>query len=292
MRAFILASMVTIAVGCGDSTDDGGSGGSSGSAGSTGGSAGSTGGSAGSTGGSAGSTGGSAGSSSCPPDGGATVTISGTVAEFQASPVDGGGPKPLEGVAVCPQACPSACTTTDAQGAYSLPGVAADQEGVLLFTKSGYANVAVVGKSALADITYNINMPTEVIAQVFSSAAGFTWPLAGNAIILAGTGETVTVDGGTTTQSLAGSTLELTPAAGKGPIYVNDQQFPDPAETQTSQWGWAGFGDLPPAEYTVKASAPGRTCTRSGGWPASTNDSARIPAIADYIVSVVTFVCD
>ena len=266
-------------------------------------------GAAGGSGGAAGSDGaaGSGGQTCAPVDagsggtGGSTdggvINVKGTINEFQQSTTDGGAAIPISGAQVCLQGTTN-CANSDATGAVTLANVPASAEIVLLLTKTGYANVALVFTTGPGEFTFLSTMPTATLAKVFAAAAGISWPLDGHGIILSGTLETQTVDGGdggtTTNSALAGSTLSMTPAAPVGPVYVSDQQFPDPTLTSTSKFGWAGFGGLCPATYTVKAAHTGRTCKRLAfsGWKGPTDDTAKIPAVADHIVGNVNFLCN
>ncbi len=270
-------------VSCGDDDDGGGStagGGTSGTGGASGGAA-----------GSGGSTGGSAGT-----DAGATVTFSGTVTEFSFTP---GTTTPIADVQICLSGSTTPpCTKTDASGKYTWPGLPANTEGAALFTKTGYASVAVVGVTETADETIDATMPTEAVAQTFATAAGFTWPLAGKSIIGFAAVEDVAsdagADAGTVATGVAGATVSISPSGGKGPVYLNASDLPDQTATATSSAGAGFFGDLPPGEYTIKVTSPsGKTCTRApqSGWAAASADSIKVPAIADFVISAVRFVC-
>ncbi len=277
--------------GTGGGSGTGATGGSSGSGGATGGSGGATGGAGGATGGAGGASG-SGGTGGM--EAGVPVKVSGNVTEFQQSIPEGGGPKPLADVKVC-ESGTSNCTTTDASGDYTLT-VPSNLESVLLFTKATYANTAIAGLIPPNDSTANVSMPTEIIGGLFAKAAGFAWPLAGSGIIIAFSNQVNPVDGGdgaTIRTGLAGSTFALTPASGVGPVYVDTAQFPDKAATTTTDPGWGGWGDLPPATYTVKVTNPGRTCTpQFGGWPSTAAESQRVPVVADFITNAVNFDCN
>lgn len=310
--ALALAGAVWV-VGCGDDDSGGGNGGSAGSGGSSGGAGGSggasggssgggTGGASGGSSGSGGSTGGTgggacgsvdAGSGGSPAADAGTTSVNGKVYEFEQSPVEGGAPKPITGVQVC-QRNTTNCATSDATGSYSLP-VPAKTEDVLLFTKTGYAKVAVPFFFSGLSSSPVTNLPTETLAGLFAAAAKIQWPLTDRGIVLAGTLETIAPDAGDAgsyTTGLAGSTLSLSPAAPVGPVYTDDNQFPAPSATKTGKFGWAGFGELCPGEYVVKAANPGRVCSRTSVWPASSNDTARTVAIAGHVTTQAWFVCD
>lgn len=297
----VIALAATAACGSDDSSGGSGGGGAGGTAasGGAGGSTGGTGaaGSGGSTGGAAGaggSTGGAAGTGGA--DGGATVTFSGTVTEFQAA---GGKGKPIAGVQLClKDATTPPCATTDADGKFTMPGMPANTEGVLLLTKTGYVNVAIVGTTDTTDVVITPVMPTEAVGQVFATAAGFTWPLAGKSIIGFSALEQVSsdagADAGMVSAGVSGASMSITPTAGKGPVYLGASGLPDKTATATSSAGAGFFGDLPPGEYTMKITPPsGKTCARGKhqGWAASSTDSVKVPAIADFVISALFFDC-
>jgi hypothetical protein len=273
----------------GGSSASGGTGATGASGGSGGTSA--SGGGGGSTGGAAGSAGASGGAGGGLPEGGPPVTVSGVVTEF--NPVATGTPKLVEGAQVCIKDS-TLCATTDTLGAYSIANVPSGIESALLVTKTDYANTAVVGVVDSTDMTIDVLLPPAGIAQIFALAAGFTWPLGTNGVVLTQAFETVNTDAGALLDPVAGATFTITPNTGvKGPIYVSDSNYPEPTLTMTSIQGWGGFGDVVAGEYTVKVAKPGRTCVRGLlGWPGTNPDEARVPAIPGHIVQVLPFVCD
>lgn len=280
----------------GGSPAGGGSGGTAATGGATGGTGGSsaTGGTGGTSG--TGATGGAAGAGATGgADGGGTITVSGTITEFSAS----GTGAPIAGVQVCLKDLTTpACVTTDASGKYTMAGVPANFEGVALLTKTGYVNLAVVGTTGTTDETVNAVLPTTALAQTYAGLAGFAWPLAGKSIVEFAVLEQVAsdagADAGTVAAGVAGATVSLTPTAGTGPVYASAAGLPDKTLTATSTQGGGAFGDLPPADYTLKVTAPsGKTCTRvaKSGWAASSPDSVKLPAIADTVVYPLRFDC-
>jgi len=294
-RASALALVATVAAAlaaCGSDDDGGGSGGSGGTGGGSSGSGGSaTGGSAGAggiTGGAAG-TGGAGGTT----DAGATITMSGQVRELQ---VGGGLGAPIAGVQIClKDAATLPCVTTDPTGKYSIAGIPTNTEGVTLFTKTGYANMALVGTTGTTDVIVNQMMPTTALAQTFATAAGFTWPLAGKSIIGFGTVNETVGDAGPVLTGVPGAAVAITPASGKGPVYLGASSLPDTAATATSTAGGGFFGDLPPGMYTLKVTSPsGMTCVRGKkqGFDAGSTDSMKVLAIADFVISSVNFLCN
>lgn len=280
----------TGAGGTGGSSASGGSGGSSASGGTGGSSA--SGGAGGGTGGGAAGSAGAGGSGGGLPEGGPPVTVSGVVREFQ--PVsDGGAPVLVDGAQVCIKDS-TLCATTDAAGVYSITGVPSGIESALLVTKTNYVNTAVVGVVDSSDMQIDVLFPTIGIAQIFSLAAGFTWPLGEKGALLVQAFQTVATEAGSLLDPVDGATFTITPSTGVvGPVYVSAQNFPDQNATSTSTQGWGGFGDAAVGEYTIKVAKPGRTCVRGAlGWPGASADEARVPAIAGHIVQVIPFTCD
>jgi hypothetical protein len=264
----------------------GGTGGSSAS----GGSGGST--TGGGTGGVAGSAdSGTGGAGGGLPEGGPPVAVTGVVTEF--NPTNTGAPVLVAGAQVCIKDS-TLCATSDSAGVYFIPAVPSGIESALLVTKTNYMNTAVVGVVATTDMTIDVLFPPTSIAQIFALAAGFTWPLDQNGVMLAQAFETVNTDAGALLDPVAGATFTITPSTGiVGPVYVSDQNFPEPAATSTSIQGWGGFGDAAVGEYTIKVAKPGRNCVRGQlGWPSANPDEARVPAIAGYIAQVIPFTCD
>jgi hypothetical protein len=194
----------------------------------------------------------------------------------------------LEGVQVCVMGCDIPCETSDIEGKFTLR-ISAESPVVVLYTKAGYANLAIARTTGMQYIheTFIAMVRDEAAAQI-ASAAGLDYPLPDKSIILSGTSSNTTY----IAYGLAGSTLSIDPLSLIGPDYFGEKWTPNPSLTETLANGM-GFFLVEPGEYMLTASHPGRECAPRPfiGWPGPKPDTMRVPAIAGHIMSQTWFAC-
>ncbi len=262
-----IAGSIAIASACSDNTSSGGSGGA---AGATGGAAGATGGAAGATGGAAGMAGGAG------TDGGATITVSGTVRE---QTISGGTTtaSPLEGASVCLyQHADVPCTTSAADGTFALAGVPQNSEGAITFAKSGYQPQIWPGTTGTADLS-------DLLPALLSTSTATT--------LYAALGTTYTSGTSTALYPIAyydnfggvsGTTFAITPSSGQGPFYGH-YGIPDNTLTETNASGAATWTNVTPGDVEVTITPPsGVTCSTLLGWASTKPDTLRTTVVAGY----------
>ena len=212
----------------------------------------------------------------------AKLTVSGTIKE-DSGPLDGGDGAPLAGASVCIVNHPEIiCTTTAADGTYSL--------GYPIQPMSGELDLAIkivapghLGKTELqrehfagqswTSLDY---LKTDVAALAFATTGGFTYPSGGTSFIA---GAVHASSGGQ-----AGATVTLSPETGHV-VYCDANGMLDPALTATSTNGCFVFGNVIPGPYTLTVNAGSATCgdpatAGNTSWP-----SAAANSIAGYVVA-------
>jgi hypothetical protein len=177
---------------------------------------------------------------------------------------------PLAGASVCLLDRPSVCATTDANGSYSLTGLAATGSGLLAST-SGYVNglwpFSPTGN--MTGISIYLRSTTRVGTLV--SQAGATWDGTTGAIHF------LTRDG--SGNLLAGVTIAVD-AGGKA-AYFNNGTL-DATLTATTALGEGYVFGLGAATVNVTFTSPNRVCAHSGvdGWtPTASGATAGVPIV-------------
>ncbi len=190
-----------------------------------------------------------------------TIAVSGSVEDFLSG-------DPIAGVDICAPSHPDVvCVFSDPDGLYELAGVPANEPVHFLGSRDDYRwgsgfvlatgeEDLEVGRGALIDDT-----TAALQFGLFGVDA-----VDGTGIINIGTGNTIDGDG----LGAAGITGELSPAAGDGPLYFDDDNQPTPDGTSSGAGGGVIFVNVPPGDYTV--SLAGGDCEVDEevpwGWPA------------------------
>ncbi|HMR76843.1 MAG TPA: hypothetical protein PKD61_17095 [Polyangiaceae bacterium] len=300
---FAAVALVSVLVFCAGCSSDDAAAASGGAGGTGGGNAG-----AGGTGGGSGGAGG----------GGPTISYSGTFTEFALI----GTGAPLADAEFCVLEHPEIpCVKTGADGKYLLDGVPANAELAITATKAGFQGNLVLAVSGDVDQVVDGFMINNSLAQIVYAGSGFSWPLNNEGSLLAGVfhkvpkagpadagaGDASASDGGsadaggagaggadagTKNEGLDGATFSVTPASGKGPVYLSAGGTPDQGATETSTQGFSLFGNLPPGEYEVTVNHPTKNCGIDLlGWPGSKKNAARVRVQPDFIAAA-TFICE
>lgn len=210
----------------------------------------------------------------------AMVALSGTVTRVVLV-----GPRPpLPGVEVCVVERPEIpCVTTDDEGKYAFPEVPADTEGTLIFSKPGFAETMIPGRSQKVDFVLDSMLIEESVAATFLGVLGMK--SLDDAGVIAVDVFQADLTG------LAGATLALEPAgAAKGPIYLSEAGAPDEALTQTSSLGVAWFGNVAPGEPVLSVQHVEKSCVGERGWKTDADNRLKLPVRA-HAVTISSFVC-
>lgn len=197
---------------------------------------------------------------------------------------------PIPGVKICIHQRPSIpCTTTDARGYYTLPGVPVDTPIYLTFTNPAKDLMpmmeALYLPSSLGSTFYKrTEMVTMTEATQIPALFGVTIDLVNKAHIVADIHEqkafSVPVAGATIT---AFSSTSL-----QGPFYL-----PDPGQpaTATGSSGLALFLNATPGDYDFSYSHPSRTCYRHPTAIPGQNDRSKATVLAGWL-TVTSGFCD
>lgn len=206
----------------------------------------------------------------------------------------------IENATVCILNNPTPCVSTDGSGDFtfqvpSLPGADLAVEiaapGYLGVTSLAAEPAESVGTTATifpADIT----LLTDPEATTMLGSAGFTYPGSGGFLQLRLSGDTAA--------DLSGATVSMSPPAGTGPIYVDVDGNPNASLTSSTTNGYAELGNVPAGQYSLTASAAGKTCTvrpspagsvAVGDWPPTSPGSTTQIEIADaaFTLGVVIY---
>lgn len=220
----------------------------------------------------------------------ATVTVAGTVVEFEKGKGFANGASPgLEGVEVCVHEMSEVpCVTTDANGKFTLKDLPTEEPYLLTFEKEGYQSAARDQIPAVANVTIyepHTRLTKNDLAEADAKVIGVTPDAAKGGIAF---GAVVNNDAGVESPFaftiagmlklifLEGYTVSLEPDAGTGPIYRDADEEPDLSLDASSEAGWGSFVDLPPGTYTVTFDIPDQTCT-----------PAEVDVIAGYVTTNV-----
>jgi hypothetical protein len=206
---------------------------------------------------------------------------------YEAESVDG-GTAPIAGASVCILEHPELpCATTDQAGAYVFVVPSLDDGIVSVdFTADGHlGRVSPAGKSWWPGGT---PLYSDASAKELATRAGFAYPDSGTGFI-----RLRLLDGGSS-RGLAGATITLSPASGRGPVYAATPHDPDPSLTATSSSGTVLFGNVAPGRVTLTVSAAGRTCSTegvTGTWPSSAPNVISVRVAAHSITDDVVLFC-
>ncbi|MEC8052473.1 MAG: carboxypeptidase regulatory-like domain-containing protein [Myxococcota bacterium] len=185
---------------------------------------------------------------------GPTITLSGPVNDL-------GNGEGLEGVEVCILNT-STCTTTDADGVYSIDGVPAESNISLSVTMPEYlGGVIPVMTGSEAQTVPVVSMGSELLSELqigildvpaVADAGQIAFSIS-NGIF----GDRINVPG---------IQVALEPAAGDGPFYTTSSGLPDTELTETSSNGGGVFVNLPAGTYTLRYLNLPEGCTPMLGW--------------------------
>ena len=177
---------------------------------------------------------------------------------------------PIAGATVCLINLPEPrCTTTDATGMYSvaLPSFAGELDVAINVTAPGHLGFTGLLRETSGGVVSYSQIPllddASAASALDTTRTGFSYPAPGKAFVR------FEVTGA------IGAHVQISPASGIGPVYVNASGVPDPELTALTSSGYALFGDLTPGpiEITVTgvacAARPLRPFTAEG-WPATT----------------------
>lgn len=215
--ALALTCLLTFA-GCGDDGDaDGGTGGSSNTGGSTG------------TGG----------------GGGAPLLVSAT-----GTILDGFSNAPMEGAEVCVIDPPDlGCATTGADGTFLLEGVPGNTRIRATASKDKYFPTLGVFDVGTENAELNASLLTQNLIVAAYSAIGVDFDLELGAVAFI-------IQPQSPSDSVAGWSGALTPAAGEGPYYLVGTALSATA-TETAEEGTGNIINVPPGDYTLNMTGPG-----------------------------------
>lgn len=223
--------------------------------------------------------GGSSGDGSSSDGGPTTITVSGIARDFV-------GMIPFVDAEICMHETPSVpCVTTDADGAYTLPGVPPGTEGAFTLTHPDAVSYALWGITPTEDSTLDLTTLDNPSAQLFVMALGGEYD-ATKAHLALSAADPMGV-------FFAGVTLTVTPMPAGVWGYVDDSGIPDPTLTETSSAGPAGWANAEAGDYEFTAAHATATCMPpTSAIPGTTAGSIRIPAIAGYLNSAFAFACE
>jgi len=218
-------------------------------------------------------------SAACPcpwisdPDAAGTFTISGSVVEFMtwqevATTTEN---TEISGVEVCVLENQELCTTTVADGTYTLQGAPANTEFYLAFFKQGYRSEIRCVTRRTDDMDLGAVMKPDAMVESDAVAIGSSYPdeTTGSLELYSIKQNTeqsdsiyVTRDGNWAT--VEGTTFNVQPESGIGPFYANPDAEYDTSLSEASQGGFGSFFELEPGEYTVSVSHPTLDCILVG----------------------------
>lgn len=200
------------------------------------------------------------------------------------------GKAPLAGVEVCVyQHAEVPCATTNAAGTYFLPGIPAAVDGSLRFRKTGYLGILAPFRARTASLDDFEEMMSADDAMALATAAGASDPGSATTGTIAMNVFTGPVN--TSEKRVAGATIELQPAVGKGPLYLAADGTVDPAAKATTAAGMAIFVDVPAGTHVVRITHPTLKCTdHIFIWNGDAETSGRTPVDAS-LMSTPTMNC-
>jgi hypothetical protein len=202
---------------------------------------------------------------------------------FRGTAVQSPSAAPLGGVTACVFAQPTTpCVTTDVTGAFDLPVPARSETGVTLALPGRDPVLVSFVTGARDQDGFRIGMQSASLVSGVATALGLAYPIDASSGFLA-----AFASAPGSQANLPGVRVAITPATGKGPIYLASTGAPDPSATSTSARGVGFFGSVTPGALTVTFSpaAPGATlsCTSNfGGWPSALPNSVRVPIVAGF----------
>ena len=85
----------------------------------------------------------------------------------------------------------------------------------------------------------------------------------------------------------AGGTLEIAPASGEAPKYLDDRGFPNAEQTATSSAGLGFIFNVEPGQFASFARPPGDGCVPHPMAPANEDGSVRTQVLAGMLTLTV-----
>jgi len=207
------------------------------------------------------------------------ISLSGTISEWL-SPTTTNGV--IEGAEVCVFGG-TQCDTTDANGIYTLPdAVPANAPFGIAITADGYLRTVLLSQPQPDDVSPNMSMVTDAVAQQKVADAGGTWPLDTTGIVEF---QIYIYDGNFT--PAAGLTATMSPSSGTGAVYLGADGYPDTSLTSTSSLGATMFVNVTPGEVTYTPTLAGHDCIRAqDGWSGDTAGTLALRAEAATLIYV------
>jgi hypothetical protein len=207
-----------------------------------------------------------------------TVVMSGHLQRY-------GNSQPFAGASICLRGHVEPCTTTGADGNFSLSADLQVGEDILVVASAdGFITNAFPrtyeGGTTLPIGSY-LFLERAIYDQYFEMLAGHA-PDPTKGTVLVNVWQSWPSG-----PALAGGTVTLDPAARV--VYTNESGIPDASATATTVGGrgLAAAAGIAPAEITGTAIVAGRTCRNAVGWRAQGNETFRVPVVADAIVSAI-----
>jgi hypothetical protein len=199
---------------------------------------------------------------------------------------DGGARTPISGVKVCIyQMASIPCATTDGSGTFTLTGVPAKGNFVLVADKEGYRSIA----SPIVTAGLNLNGLSSPLAMALATApdpgidGGVDWTGKGQIQFFALGPGAIFPDGGP--EGVPGATVTLSPESGVS-LFLTDQNTFDFAATKLVDVAGVAY-DVTPGTYTLTFDAPDNDCEAIAapfagwGYPAAAHQ-VTFPVIAGY----------
>jgi len=176
------------------------------------------------------------------------------------------------------------CVNSDADGNFVLEGVPNEAEVLITIDKPGYLGVARSLLTSNRDMGIGGTrvMATDDYESLYEQPGGYTTD-PDKALLVFGIAP-----------NRDGTRVELSPASGEGPFYLDENEQLDLNRNSLVLWGFQANVD--PGEYTVEISHPDAECaylpTADSGWPVDGSDTAsRVMAPAGYMTWIVLFTC-
>jgi hypothetical protein len=202
-----------------------------------------------------------------PTDGGAdagpevTTSIDGIVRSFAM----GSGETPIAGARICVLDRPDiACTTSAADGTFSLAGVPADVPGAIRVDAEAHVSAIIPGviPAGLRPTPF-IDMIPDATLEAGAAPLGITYPLGDTGLMTLYARELAGAH-----PYLAGATMDLETGTATGIFYPGPDESIDPTLTETSTAGWALAANVSVGTVTVRYGPPAMHCdTAIWGWP-------------------------